>query len=84
MPGFIPSGAIHPQVFINPHSFGKKKSKYIADSLWFYHKSTTAYKWNMNLLEHRILEESLTSLEDKLSQDFQYLKVNIGCELPIK
>ena len=31
-----------------------------------------------------ILEESMTSLEDKLSRDFQYLKVNIGCKLPIK
>ena len=31
-----------------------------------------------------ILEESVTSLEDKLSRDFRYLKVNIGCKLPIK
>ena len=31
-----------------------------------------------------ILEESLTSLEDKLSCDSRYLKVNIGCKLPIK
>ena len=28
-----------------------------------------------------ILEESLTSLEDKLSRDFRYLIVNIGCRL---
>ena len=28
-----------------------------------------------------ILEESLTSLEDKLSRDFRYLNVNIGCRL---
>ena len=31
-----------------------------------------------------ILEESMTSLEDKLSPGFRYLKVNIGCNLPIK
>ena len=29
-----------------------------------------------------ILEESMMSLEDKLSRDFRYL--NIGCKLPIK
>ena len=29
-------------------------------------------------------KESLTSLKDKLSRDFRYLKVNIGCKLPIK
>ena len=38
--------------------------------------------WNSGVF--RILEESLTSLEDKLSRDFRYLKVNIGCKLLIK
>ena len=28
-----------------------------------------------------ILEESVTSLEDKLSCDFRYLNINIGCRL---
>ena len=35
-------------------------------------------------VKRRILKGSLTSLEDKLSRDFWYLKVNIGCKLPIK
>ena len=36
--------------------------------------------WECYICEN-ILEESVTSLEDKLSRDFRYLKVNIGCSL---
>ena len=32
----------NPQVFIDPTDLVKNSQKYIADPLWFYHKSSTA------------------------------------------
>ena len=74
--GLTPSGASQPPVFIDPHCHWLSQ-KYIADPLWFYHKSSTAWDFAAVIIN--------TEMDHKLQKTlFVWFNAIFGCTLSLK